>query len=124
MAAARHRGAHTESSPRRGWLARALAAIVLVGLAGGSLAATRALAGGRDDPSSSTFTGVVTQFADGGALMCVRRSRESGAPFCDQVYVRPGMPEIHVGDRVLVTTITSRDKDGEVVSGILASPVS
>ena len=121
MTSPRHR--NTESPSRRPtrW-AQVAVALLVGGVVAGSL--VRALAG--DDSSTTSFTGVVTQFADDGALMCVRRpdSLESdAAPFCDLYYVPPGTPPIRVGDRVMVDTITSHAEDGSQVSGMLVTPL-
>jgi hypothetical protein len=123
MASARHRGTHTGSrTPARS--ARAVAGIVIGGLVLASFAAVRALASGDDSPSTTSFAGVVTDFADDGTLMCVQRPGSSDAPFCDVYFVPPETPDIEVGDRVLVTTIASRDENGRPVSGMLVRPVS
>jgi len=123
MASARHRGTHSDSrKPARS--ARALAAALVGAVALASVAAVRALAFGDDSPSTTSFTGVVTSFADGGELMCVQRNESSGTPFCDQYFVAPDTPDIEVGDRVLVTTIASQDENGEPLSGMLVQPVT
>jgi hypothetical protein len=122
MAPSRHRGTHSGSrTPARSVKAGAgvlIAAVVLASVAG-----VRALAFG-GSPSATSFTGVVSSFADDGALICVQRPGTSDAPFCDQYYVAPDTPDIAVGDRVLVTTIDSQDKSGEPVSGMLVQPVT
>ncbi len=122
MAPSRHRGTHSGSrKPARSVKAGAgvlIAAVVLASVAG-----VRALAFG-GSPSATSFTGVVSSFADDGALICVQRPGTSDAPFCDQYYVAPDTPDIAVGDRVLVTTIDSQDKSGEPVSGMLVQPVT
>lgn len=123
MASSRHRGTHT--LPRKsGRTARTVAAVVISGLLIGSFAAVRALASGDDSPSTMSFTGVVTSFADDGSLMCVQRPGRSDAPFCDLYFVGPDTPDIQVGDRVVVTTIASQGEDGEPVSGMLVQPAS
>jgi hypothetical protein len=127
MASARHRGTHTSSGrPRRpgrpGRAAVAVATLAVGGLAAGTFT-VRALAGGGQDPSATTFTGVVTEFADDGAMVCVRRPGASDAPFCDVYFLPPHTPDLEVGDRVVVTTIASRAEDGSPVSGMLVSPI-
>jgi hypothetical protein len=123
MASSRHRGTHS-GSPKTAPSARAAAGALIGVVALASFAAVRALASGDDGADTMGFTGVVTGFADDGALMCVRRQGSSDAPFCDQYFVAPDTPEIAVGDRVLVTTIASQDEDGEPLSGMLVEPVS
>jgi hypothetical protein len=122
MTSPRHRGAHTRSR-RPARLAQVVAAVLVGGVVAGSVAAVRALAGGDDGPSTTSFTGVVTEFADDGALMCVQRPGSPDAPFCDLYYVPPGTPPIRVGDRVMVDTITSQAEDGSRVSGMLVTPL-
>ena len=123
MASSRHRGTHSGSrKPARS--AQAAVGVLIGVVVLGSVAAVRALAFGEDSPSATSFTGVVSSFADGGSLMCVQRPGSSDAPFCDQYFVAPDTPDIKVGDEVLVTTIDSQDKNGEPVSGILVQPVS
>lgn len=124
MTSPRHRGGHTQPrpllQPSRSSIGVAAAGVLVLSLLG-----VRALAsgsGGGESPSSSTFTGVVTEFADDGAILCVRR-QSVDAPFCDVFYVRPESPRVRVGDRVIVTTITSRAEDGSSVSGMLVAPV-
>ena len=119
MTSARHRGSHASSRPT--WPTAAWLAVVAGGAVVGSLVGVRALASGDTDPGATTFTGVVTQFADDGALMCVRPRGEDDAPFCDVYYVPPGTPALEVSDRVEVTTIASRAEDGSRVSGMLVS---
>ncbi|MDQ4086167.1 MAG: hypothetical protein M3165_10160 [Actinomycetota bacterium] len=122
MTSPRHRGSHTGSRrPTRS--AQAVAALLVGAVVAGSFAAVRALAGAADDPGTTSFTGVVTEFADDGALMCVRRRDSADAPFCDLYYVPPDTPPIQVGDRVMVDTITSRAEDGSRVSGMLVTPL-
>lgn len=128
----RHRGAHTrarseaDASGGRSWRPRLLlglsALLAVAVVVAGTVFGLQALAG-RSAPSSAEFTGVVTRFADDGALMCVRRQASSEAPFCDVYYVPPDTVAIEVGDRVLVRTITSSTDDGAVVSGMLVTPV-
>ena len=123
MATSRHRGTHSGSrKPARSVQAAAGGLIGVVALA--SFAAVRALASGGESPGTTSFTGVVTSFADGGALMCVQRPGSSDAPFCDQYFVPPDTHDVGVGDRVLVTTIASQDSNGEPVSGMLVQPVT
>jgi hypothetical protein len=122
MTPAQHRGSHTRTRPT--WPTTAWVAVVAGGALVGSLVGVRALASGDGEPGgATTFTGVVTQFADDGALMCVRPKGDGDAPFCDLYYVPPGTPAIDVGDRVEVTTIASRAEDGSRVSGMLVSPL-
>lgn len=122
MASSRHRGTHSGSSRSRAL--KAVAGVVVGVVALGSFAAVRALASLDDSAETLGFTGVVTEFADDGSLMCVQRPGTSDAPFCDQYFVAPDTPEIAVGDRVLVTTIASQTEDGEPVSGMLVQPAS
>jgi hypothetical protein len=123
MSSSRHRGTHSGSrKPARSAQAAAGLLIAVVVLA--SVAAVRALAFGPESPSATSFTGVVTSFADEGALMCVQRPGESDAPFCDAYFVAPDTPDIEVGDKVVVTTIASQDETGESVSGMLVQPAS
>lgn len=123
MTPPRHRG--TDARSRAGPLhARLVVGLVVAGVALAAFVAVGSLASGdARHPSTTTFTGVVTDFADDGALMCVRRQGSSTAPFCDLFYVPPDTPQIGVGDRVLVRTITSRDEDGSTVSGMLVTPL-
>ena len=123
MASSRHRGTHSGSSRKPSRSARAIVGLVIGVVALASVAAVRAVAFG-DSPSAATFTGVVTKFAGDGSLMCVQRPGSSDAPFCDEYYVAPDTPEIEVDDRVLVTTISSQDKNGQTVSGMLVQPVT
>ena len=118
MTSPRHRGTDTRSRRPTRW-AQVAVTLLVGGVVAGSL--VRALAG--DGPSTTSFTGVVTQFADEGALMCVQRPDSSDAPFCDLYYVPPGTPPIRVGDRVMVDTITSSAADGSQVSGMLVTPL-
>lgn len=124
MTSPRHRGGHAQPrpllQPSRTSVGVAVAGVLVLSLLG-----VRALASGSggEGPSSSTFTGVVTEFADDGAILCVRRQGSADAAFCDVFYVRPESPRVRVGDRVIVTTITSRAEDGSSVSGMLVAPV-
>jgi hypothetical protein len=122
MTSPRHRV--KDASPRRraSRVALAVAVVAVLGvLTAGSFVGMRALAD--DAPRASSFTGVVTSFADGKELMCVRPDDRSGAPFCDLFYVQPGTPDINVGDKVLVTTIASETPDGSPISGMIVSPI-
>jgi hypothetical protein len=126
MTSPRHRetGEGSRSGPSRttvGLVALAVF-VLLVVAAAGALVGTQ-VASGDDAPAASSFEGVVTAFADGGELMCVRPDHNSDSPFCDLFYVQPGTPGIQVGDRVLVTTIASETPDGSPISGMLVSPV-
>lgn len=123
MSSSRHRGTHS-GSRRSARAVKAVAGVLVGVVALGSFAAVRALANRDDTPETMGFTGVVTEFADDGSLMCVQRPGSSDAPFCDEYFVAPDTPEIAVGDRVLVTTIASQDEDGEPVSGMLVQPAS
>jgi hypothetical protein len=120
--AARHRSIPTHSRlPVR--VARSLAGLAVGVVIIGSFAAVRALAGGGgDNPATTSFTGVVAEFADDGALMCVEQSG-SDAVFCDLFYMPPDSPDVRVGDRVSVTTISSTTDDGSPVSGMLVTPL-
>ena len=123
MASSRHRGTHSGSrKPARS--AQAVVGILVGVVVLSSVAAVRALAFGEDSPKATSFTGVVSSFADDGSLMCVQRPGSSDAPFCDQYFVPPDTPDLEVGDRVVVTTIASQNKTGESVSGMLVQPVS
>jgi hypothetical protein len=118
-----HRGAHS-SARSRPWPLRALYGLVGAGVITGSFFGVRAIASG--EPTSAgeqSFTGTVTEFADDGAVLCVRREGASNAAFCDLFYLRPGTPEIEVGDQVVVTTITTQDEDGTPVAGMIVDPL-
>jgi hypothetical protein len=121
MTSPRHRNTETRSRrPTRS--AQVAVALLVAGVVAGSL--VQALAD--DGPSTTSFTGVVTQFADEGSMMCVRRpdsADSDAAPFCDLYYVPPGTRPIQVGDRVMVDTITSHADDGSLVSGMLVTPL-
>jgi hypothetical protein len=123
----RHRDTdeRTRTRPSRTTLGLVVVLVsVLLGVGGaGAFVGTRVVAAGSDAPTASSFEGVVTSFADGGELMCVRPDDNAGAPFCDLFYVQPGTPDIQVGDHVLVTTIATETPDGSPISGMLVSPV-
>jgi len=118
-----HRGAHSNARSRP-WPLRALYGLVGAGVITGSFFGVRAIASGEASPAGEeSFTGVVTEFADDGAVLCVRRQGASDAAFCDLFYVRPGTPEIAVGDQVAVNTITTRGEDGAPVAGMIVDPL-
>jgi len=123
MAPSRHRGTHS-GSRKPGRSLRAAAGVLVAVVALASVGVAGVLAFAEDGPSATSFTGVVTNFADEGTLVCVQRPGASDAPFCDQYYVAPGAPDITVGERVVVTTIATEDQSGESVSGMLVQPAS
>jgi hypothetical protein len=118
-----HRGAHS-SAGSGPWPMRALYGLVGVAVITGSFFGVRAIASGEPTPvGEQRITGTVTDFADDGAVLCVRRKGAPAADFCDLFYVRPGMPEIEVGDQVVVTTITTRGEDGAPIAGMIVDPL-
>ncbi|HEX2176268.1 MAG TPA: hypothetical protein VHG70_10185 [Nocardioidaceae bacterium] len=134
MTAPRHRGAHSRARPPRTprtpripaaprASARALTGLVLAGTVLGSFAGVRAVADGDEGPRTNRFAGVVTEFTDDGAVMCVQPRKRPEAPFCDRFYVPPDTSSLRVGDDVLVTTIASRTETGAHVSGMLVAPL-
>jgi hypothetical protein len=123
MTAQRHRGAHS-STPSRPWPLRTLVGLVGAAAVVMTFLGVRAVAGGNGEPAGTpAFTGVVTDFADDGALMCVRREGAGGGQFCDLFFIAPGTPRIDVGDRVFVRTISSNDEHGRPVAGMLVDPL-
>lgn len=116
-----HSGRRVKARTRRAW--RPLTAVaggVLVVLVGAFLLG-RAL-GLQEAGLAQAFTGEVVSFADDGRIVCVEPDGgDLPKPFCDVFYVAPQVDEVSVGDQVRVRTVTSRDRDGTTVSGMLIS---